>query len=400
MTLLNQIQNLFEVFISYIYSLYFLFLIFIIITIYHVLLHLFRDRSYIKILKKFQDHDVDSINQLKEIPPLSIIIPAWKEGENFKQCLDSIDQLDFPKVKVIVNVGGSQEAINIANSFIQNKKFTVIYQKEGEGKLKAINDCLKFVSNGIICLLDADLLIDDKILLEMIYPLINGKEEIVMAPLFPHTSILNKDFTKYAYINREKKFRQKFTRYTFGVASNACMKHDVIKKIGRFSEKRMADDGISTGTDLSLKGIKTYLLINKMIQSLTYPIKINEYFQQNIRWIENFLLSTIKNRKLKIIKFFGLVILSIYFLIFPFLIFLNIRFVLIGLWIFYSFYLKKIRKILFYKLTDNSNLIKFKPVFYIKLIFFIYIDKIINIIAFFETLFYRKAYKRRKNLLP
>lgn len=276
----------------------------------------------------------------------------------------------------------------------------MIYQKEGGGKIKAINDCLNFISDGIICLLDADILINDKILLDMIYPLINGKEDIVMAPLIPHSSILNNDFVKYVFINRDKRFRQKFTRYTFGVASNAYMKHKVIKTIGRFSEKRMADDGISTGTDLSLKGIKTYLLNDKKIQSLTYPIKIKEYFQQNIRWIENFLLSTVKNKKLRIMKFFGLVILSIYFLIFPLLIFLNIRFFLIGLLIFYSFYLKKIRKIFFYKLTNKSNLIKFKPVFYIKLIFFIYIDKIINIIAFFETIFYRKAYKRRKNLLP
>ena len=400
MTLFNQIQNLFEVLIGYIYPLYFLFLIFIIITIYHLLLHLLRDRNYLKNLKRFKDTNVDSISQLKEILPISIIVPAWKEGENFKQCLNSIDQLNYPKLKVIVNAGGFKETIEIANSFMEKKRFKVIYQKGGEGKIKAINDGLNFVSDGIICLLDADIIINDKNLLEMIYPLINGKEEIVMAPLFPHTSILNKDFAKYVYINRDKKFRQKFTRYTFGVASNACMKHDVIKKIGRFSEKRMADDGISTGTDLSLKGIKTYLLNDKKIQSLTYPIKISEYFQQNIRWIENFLLSTVKNRKLRIMKFFGLVILSIYFLIFPFLIFLNIRFILIGLLIFYSFYLKKIRKILFYKLTNTSNLIKFKPIFYIKLIFFIYIDKIINIIAFFETLFYRKAYKRRKNLLP
>jgi len=396
--MLNINVHIIESIFSFFTSNCFILALFLIILVYHLLLHVFRDRNYRKNLERFKDTNVDSINQLKEILPISIIVPAWKEGENFKHCLDSIDQLNYPKLKVIVNAGGFNETIEIANSFLEKKKFQVIYQKGGEGKIKAINDGLNLVVDGIICLLDADMIINDKILMEMIYPLINGKEEIVMAPLFPHTSILNKDIVKYLYINRDKKFRQKLTRYTFGVASNACLKHDVIKKIGKFSEKRMADDGISTGIDLSLKGIKTYLLIGKQIQSLTYPIKIKEYFTQNIRWIENFLLSTVKNKKLRILKFFGLVILSIYFLIFPLLIFLNIRLFLIGLLIFYSFYLKKIRKIVFYKLTNAGNLIKFNPVFYIKLIFFIYIDKIINIIAFFETIFYRKAYKRRKNL--
>ncbi len=397
MFLFNQIKNLFEILMDYIYSLYFFFLIFIILTIYHLLLHLLRDRNYLKYLNGFKDSSPDSIRQLQEIPPISIIVPAWKEDEHFKQCLNALDQLNYPKLKIIVNAGGSNETLEIANSFIENERFKVIYQKGGEGKIKAINDSLKFISDGIICLLDADIIITDKNLLEMIYPLINGKEEIVIAPLIPHTSILNSDYAIYGYINRDTKFRQKFRRYIFGLASNACVKYDVIKKIGRFSEKRMADDGISTGIDLSLKGIKTYILNEKKIQALTYPIRIKEYFQQNIRWIENFLLSKIKNRKLRILKFFGLVTLSIYTLVYPLLIFINIYFFFIGITIFYSFYLKKIRKILFYRSTD-SNILRFKPVFYLKLIFFIYIDKLINIIAFLETLFYRKAYKRRKNL--
>lgn len=365
---------------------------------YHILLYLFRDRNFMKNLKKFEDVSVDSISQLKEILPISIIIPAWKEGENFKHCLNSIEQLNYPKLKIIVNAGGSQEAIKIANSFIQNKKFTVIYQKEGEGKLKAINDCLKFISNGIICLLDADLLIDDKILLEMIYPIINEKEDIVIAQLIPHSSIINYDIVKYSYVNRYTKFRHKFTRYTFGMASNACMKYKVIKIIGRFTEKLLADDGISTGRDLASKGIKTYWLNNKKIKTLTYPTKINKYFHQNIKWIENSLWSSKKNRKLKIMKFIGLVIISFFFLIFPLFLLFDIYFFLIGSIMLYSFYLKKIRKIIFYKLTNKDSLIKFEPVFFIKLIIFIYIEKIINIIVFFEIIFYRKAYQRRKNI--
>ncbi len=367
---------------------------------YHLFMHLIRDRNYLKNLKRFKDVNVDSISQLKEILPISIIVPAWKEDENFKLCLNSIDQLNYPQLKIIVNAGGSKETIDIANSFVEKERFKVIYQKGGEGKIKAINDGLKFVSDGIICLLDADIIINDKNLLEMIYPLINGKEEIVMAPLFPHISILNKGFAKYAYINRDKRFRQKLTRYTFGVASNACMKHDVIKKIGKFTEKRLADDGISTGIDLSLKGIKTYLLLGKNIQSLTYPTSINKFLHQNLRWIENSLYYSIKNRKFQIIKFVGLTILSLFILIFPFFLFFNISIFLIGELLFFSMYLKRIRKIIFFKLVNRDVLIKFKFKFCIKLIFFTYLDVLVNIIAAFEILFYRKAYKRRKNLIP
>jgi len=72
-------------------------------------LNLFFDLYFLKFnlkhLKKFEDVTVDSISQLKEIPPINIIIPAWKEGVNLKRCLNSIEQIIYPKLKFILNAG-------------------------------------------------------------------------------------------------------------------------------------------------------------------------------------------------------------------------------------------------------------------------------------------------------
>ena len=51
-------------------------------------------------------------------------------------------KLTYPWLKEIVNAGGSEETINIVNSFKKHDNFTIIYQK-GERKIKAINDCLE-----------------------------------------------------------------------------------------------------------------------------------------------------------------------------------------------------------------------------------------------------------------
>ncbi|KKM21262.1 hypothetical protein LCGC14_1637200 [marine sediment metagenome] len=315
--LLNYIQNVFEKLLSFIFSVNFLILIFLIINIYHVLLYLFRDRNFLKNLKKFEDVSVESISQLNEILPITIIIPAWKEGENLKQCLNSINKLNYPKIKVILNAGGSNETIKIADSYKTNHKFTVIHQKAGGGKLRAINDCLKYASKGIIYLIDADILLDDKILLAMIYPLVNGKENIVIASVIPHSSIISNDVVKYLYINRNSGFRKKFIRYFYGFASNAIIRPEVIEAIEGFSEKTLLDDGRTTQKDLASKGYKSFRLVDYKIQSLTYPTNIKEYLNQNIRWIENFLYFSIKKRKFSIIKFIGVEILSIFFLFLP-----------------------------------------------------------------------------------
>jgi len=498
----NYLVFIIESLLNWLNSASFIFILLTFILVYHLLLIFTRDMSYIKILKVFEDPKEIILRELNHIPLINVIMPAWKEGKTFESCLLNISRLTYPSLKVIVNAGGSEETLQIANSFkkfenftiiyqeqgggkikaindclnyvsdgivfildsdnlltdkllllmihplvngkediviapitphtsilnsdlviypnlkvivnaggsdetlqIANsfrkfENFTVIYQEQGGGKIKAINDCLNYVSDGIVFILDSDNLLTDKLLLLMIHPLVNGKEDIVIAPITPHTSILNSDLVIYSYVNRYSEFRHKFTRYTIGFGSNVCLNFQVIKLIGKFSENRMLDDGRVTRNALSSKGFKTYKLIDHKMQSFTYPTEFNTYLHQNLRWIENFLYYSIKNRKIKLIKFVGLTIVSFSLLIFPFFLFFNVYIFLIGISILLSIYLKRIRKILFYKITDTSNSVKIKAIFYLKLIFFIYFDNIINIIASFETLFYRKAYKRRKNLIP
>ncbi len=397
--MINQIQTFINKFLNLMFSVYSILILFMILTFYHILLHFIRDRRYLQNLEGYEDSGIVSIKNLREIPLINIVIPAWNEGEEFKQCLSSIDMLTYPKLKVVINVGGSKETINIANGFKKNSNFQIIYQKRGEGKLKAINDCLSSISKGIVCIIDADLLLTDKILLKMIYPIISKNENIVIAPIVPHSSILNKSIVKYAYINRNAKFKFEFKRYMFGFSSNSCILYKVIEVIGKFSEKKMLDDGQTIALDLSSKGFKTYQLIEPKIQAYTYPIKINEYSRQNIRWIENKLFLSIRSKKYQFIKFIVLVFISFYLFIFPFFLFFNIFLFIVGLFIIYSMYLKKIRKIVFFSILDKNNFLRFKFNFYLKLLFYIYLDAIIDIIVLFEILFYRKAYKRRKNLL-
>ena len=396
----NYLIFIIESLLNWLNSASFILILLISIFAYHLLLIFTRDKKYIKALKEFDDPKDIKLTDLNNIPLITVIMPAWKEGKTFESCLLNLSRLTYPNLKVIVNAGGSNETLQIANSFSKFENFTIIYQEQGGGKIKAINNCLNYISNGIVCILDADVLLTDKLLLKMIYPLINGKEDVIMTSIAPHASILNNDIVKYSYVNRYSEFRHKFTRYTIGFASNACINYQVIKSLDKFSENRMLDDGRVTGIDLSSKGFKTYKLISHKMQSYTYPTSINKYLHQNLRWIENFLYYSIKNRKIKLIKFVGLTIVSFSLLIFPFFLFFNVYIFLIGILILLSIYLKRIRKILFYKITDTSNSVKIKAIFYLKLIFFIYFDNIINIIASFETLFYRKAYKRRKNLIP
>lgn len=345
--------------------------------------------KYIRTLKRFEEQKVITLEDLKETPLVNIFVPAWKEGEVFEGCLLNITKLIYPNLKVIVNAGGEDQTIRIANSFKKFENFIIIHQKKGGGKINAINDCLPLVTEGLICLMDADLYIKDEDLLKTLNIIINKNEDIVVSSLKPHRSQINKNSVIYSIINRNSKFKKKFTQYhQFSISPFTVLKLDVIKSIEKFTEKRLMGDGHSMGLDVLEKKFKIYRLKSHAVEGITYPDNIKAYTSQNIRWIQNFYFNKLTTQKKFLIKSILSLLKSIYFIIFPIFLVINLNLFLFGVLLFVFIYISEIRKIIFFKLTDDMNYYgKIRIKFYFFIILYIYIDILINIYTVFEILF-------------
>jgi len=401
MTFMDQILNFFVDFSKIIFSLIFFLILALFIIVFHIFAYFIRDKKHIKHFRNIKELKMISQNDLNEFPTVNIIVPAWKEGEIFRGTLEAIKNLKYPKYRVIVNAGGNEKTIQIAESFKEFDNFTILRQKSGEGKIKAINDCLAQVSNGIVFLIDADVYLNDNLLINMIYPLINENEFVVVSGLKPHNSIKNNDLVKFLFINRNPRFRRKLTRYIDIIGPSTALRYDVIKKINRFTKGKFSDDGRVIGKDLRKKKFKIYFIPEYLGETYNYPTSIKTYIRQNLRWIENAFFRKLEEKKrFFLIKFLAIFLISIYLFIFPIFYFFNPALFLIGIFIFISFYIKKIRKLIFFQLTkDNSLDFNFNFLFFIKMLFYIYIEILMNIIAFFELIFFRKKNKKRKNLI-
>jgi len=87
MDFINYLSTFIYFFLDFIYSIKMIIITLSLIIIYHIVLFLIRDKNYTKNIKKFRDPEEISINDLKDIPLVNIIVPAWNEGETFKNCL-------------------------------------------------------------------------------------------------------------------------------------------------------------------------------------------------------------------------------------------------------------------------------------------------------------------------
>lgn len=388
--------------VQFVSSPFFIFLSFITILVYHLIVFLLRDLNNLSHLRKFEDSQIVTFEDLRKTPIVNFVIPAWNEGEEFRKCLLSILDLSYPYIRVIVNAGGSEETKQIVNSFKKYDNFIILEQKAGGGKIKAINDCLKHVSEGLIYLLDADCYITNEIFFKMISIIINQDKNIVITSARPLKQQEHNDLVNYLNIDRNPRFKKKFKATSKRISPHTCLRYEILKEIGEFRDDKPIGDGW-IGLELSKKGFKAYELEDYQWRIFTYfPDKIKTYVDQNKRWIQNPLFNKLKGKnKLRFFKFFLMTLLSIYIIIFPLFIFLNNFLFFLGFIIVFSFYLKKIRKAIFFIISIKKEYRhKINPVLYLKFLFYIYVEAIITIEVFFEILIYgNKKYRKRKNIL-
>ncbi len=374
------------------------------IIIIHIVLIFLRDRRYLKPLKQYQGPKTIRLQDLKDLPLVNILIPAWNEGEHFEKSLISCSELNYPKLRVIVNAGGSEETIRIANKFKESKVFLILIQKTGRGKIAALNDCLGYLTEGLVFMVDADVLFTDEILLRMIYPIVNNGEDVVVAGHRPLDYQKDKDLIKYHKFNRYYFFRNKYSLYkgkSIG-GSSTVVSYKVIKAVGQFNTNRNWAEDSSRGHDIISKGFKIFRLPNYRagIYSVI-PDTIRSWVKQKIRWNENARIYSFEtNLKKTILKVIIVTILGAYLLIYPFLIFVNFGFVSLGIVIFISSFLLKIRRLIFFnKAVEKEFQISVNILFFVKILFYIYVEAFVHLYIAFELLIFRgEKLRKRKNL--
>jgi len=406
MKVINLVLKIVNDILYFLNNFYIILFLTILIVFYNFLLYLIKDRKSIKRFKAFKDPDTVSINDLKSLPLVNIVIPAWKEGEIFKGLLNSIQNLSYPNLEIIVNAGGSEETLEIANSFKKYDNFVILHQKGGAdrpslGKVRALNKCLDYISKGIVYFIDADSYLTDEILLRMIHPIINYNEDIVIGATKPLKSQENIGLVKYLLIDRTLMLGYKFTRYASEnkiTGQNLCLKFDVLKSIGKFTENKKFSTDRSMGYDLFSKGYRAYTLFDHRHRiHVDYSSTFKEYLNQKTIWMENRLIFILKSKKLKGLKFLLIFSVSLYLFIFPFLLFINFGLFIIGLLLLLLIYLKKIRKYIYFKkFVEKEYFSSNSAKYFITLFYYIYMDALIIIRIPFHFVFFIKNLRHKK----
>jgi len=119
-----------------------------------------------------------------DLPPVSVIIPAYNEEKWIEKTISSILESGFPCEVVVVDDGSTDRTPEILSSF--GTRIEVITHPVNKGKGAAIVSAIKSASGDIMIFCDAHLLgLEEYHLLSLVLPLVHGSVRAVLGGCVP-----------------------------------------------------------------------------------------------------------------------------------------------------------------------------------------------------------------------
>jgi cellulose synthase/poly-beta-1,6-N-acetylglucosamine synthase-like glycosyltransferase len=123
----------------------------------------------------------------KELPSVSVIIPAYNEQNSIARTIKSIIKTDYPKERfevILIDDGSKDRTLQRAKKF-QSKRVRV-FHKENGGKGSALNFGIKKAKGDIIFTMDADTFVEPENVKKMVQYFIDPKVMAVTPAILVH----------------------------------------------------------------------------------------------------------------------------------------------------------------------------------------------------------------------
>lgn len=241
---------------------------------------------------------IKPIDSSKELPFLSILLPAYNEETHIKKCILSVLQADYPKDKleiIVIDDGSTDKTYEIVNSIKDGR--IKLFRKENSGKAASLNFGLKKVRGKIISTLDADSYIEKNAIKKMM-PYFEDEEVAAVT-----SAVKVKEEGRSGILKTIQKIEYIFVIFTRKILSYidavpvtpgplSMFRKEVFEKVGPFDEKSILED-----QEIALRIQSHNYRIESAIEAEVYtevPENLSDLIKQRVRWHRGGIRNNIK----------------------------------------------------------------------------------------------------------
>lgn len=250
--------------------------------------------SYFDDKRRKKDYFTD-----KELPTVSVIIPAYNEEESIARTIESILASDYPnKFEIIVIDDGSKDdTFKIAKKY--SRKGVKVFTKENGGKGAALNFGLSKAKGEIIFTMDADTFVEPYSMKEMVRYFKSEKVMSVTPAMVvqkPKTILQRVQQVEYALGLFLRKVFATLNSIFIAPGAFAAYRKSFFDKYGGYDEKNITED-LEVSLRIQFNGFYTENCPDAPAYTIA-PGKFGELLKQRRRWYFGLIKNTIQYRKM------------------------------------------------------------------------------------------------------
>ncbi len=242
----------------------------------------FRLRSNEKEVIKFD------FKKEKNLPLVSGLVAAWNESENIEKFINSFQKIEYPKKELILVVGGEDDTLQKALKY-ENDSIKIMNQKSGDGKILSLKNGLSVVNGSVIFLTDADCVLSSESFLSLIYPIVNGDEQLTTGQVKPLKSQRRIPLVYANWTRRKVHSACRTSSYSLSlVGANYAVRKNIFEQLVH----KIPDQSIGEDHHLALlaqrEGLQIFDVKNSFVKT-NFPENLIEYIHQQTRWNRSWL---------------------------------------------------------------------------------------------------------------
>lgn len=259
--------------------------------------------------KKAPDHDIDLAN----LPPVSIIVPAYNEEVTAIKTIQSLLKLEYPHMEILfIDDGSKDSTFDVVNTAYQNHPMVKVLTKPNGGKASALNFGITQAKHEFVVCIDADTLLKDDAIIHLMAYFTDDEIGAVAGTVKVGNegNIITK-WQAIEYITAQNMDRRAFdllNSITVVPGAIGAFRKEAIFKAGGFTTDTLAED-----CDLTMRILKQGYIIRNAGEAIAYteaPESLDMLLKQRFRWSFGVMQSFWKNRDAlfnRKYKFFGMV---------------------------------------------------------------------------------------------
>ncbi len=231
----------------------------------------------------------------RDLPAVSLMIPAHNEGLVIKRTLESLLKLNYPRGKLeilVINDGStddtSQQVEAIAARDSRIRLFNVPKEFSARGKSAALNRGLKACRHNIIGIFDADNTPEPDSVLHLAHQLVDdprlgaviGKFRCVNRKKNILTRFINLESLAFQWIVQAGRWR--LLRMSTLPGTNYLIRRSLLEALGGWDEQALTEDA-----EMSIRIYMAGYLIKFIPYAVTWeqePENLKVWFKQRVRW--------------------------------------------------------------------------------------------------------------------